>query len=150
MGLAPAWLQRGLNLAEQHWVSACMLARTNYFGKHIEISMRAPNTDFDSLQITQNEEEDFIIFEGGFFGNIFLENPVGFVCQGDQIDDEILKLRVCTAEARTSIPSGEKLSLCNFIIVGNCDQKPSFTMGGVEYSEIIRVFLKPGLKSIKN
>lgn len=31
MGLAPDWLHRPLTEAEQRWVSACLLARTNYF-----------------------------------------------------------------------------------------------------------------------
>src|SRR4051794_453827 len=38
--LAPAWSTRALSAAEERLVSACMLARTNFFGKPVEISMR--------------------------------------------------------------------------------------------------------------
>ena len=31
LGLAPGWLERGLNPVEQRWVSACILARINHF-----------------------------------------------------------------------------------------------------------------------
>ena len=40
MGLAPQWIDKGLTPEEERWVSACMLAKTNFFGKHVRISMR--------------------------------------------------------------------------------------------------------------
>src|SRR5262245_12337593 len=41
MGLAPGWLKHPMTPAEERWVSACMLALVNYFGRHVEVSMRA-------------------------------------------------------------------------------------------------------------
>src|SRR6266508_4513987 len=42
LGLAPEWGQEGgtCNDACKKWVSACLLARTNAYGAHVEISLR--------------------------------------------------------------------------------------------------------------
>ncbi len=147
MGLAPSWLDGGLSLSQQRWVSACILARTNYFGQPIEISMRADNSNFSALQTTADEQKDFTIFEGGFFGNIFLEQPVGYACQGDDvgISDEILNWRIC---AKPSIKN-PKFTMCDFILVGKCRDQKSFKIDQEQYQEIIKTYLKPGLTSLQ-
>jgi hypothetical protein len=30
-----------MTVQEERWVSACMFAHTNYFGKHVDLSLRA-------------------------------------------------------------------------------------------------------------
>jgi hypothetical protein len=41
IGLAPRWLTEAMTPSEERWVSACLLAHVNYFGKHVRISIRA-------------------------------------------------------------------------------------------------------------
>lgn len=146
MALAPGWLDRELTTDEQRWVSACMFARTNYFGKHIEISMRGNHPTAPSLKITPKEEQSFTLYEGGFFGNIFLEHPVAYTCTGQRTEaekkDPILQWRVCTQ------PEKLPFSKCHFIITGSCDNPKSTIVEKTTYKEIVHVFLKPGLSSL--
>ena len=41
IGLAPRWLTEAMTPSEERWVSACLLAHVNYFGKQVRISIRA-------------------------------------------------------------------------------------------------------------
>ena len=149
MGLAPHWLDRGLNLSEQHWVSACIYARTNYFGQPIKISMRADNSNFPSLASDEEEQKEFSIFEGGFFGNLFTPTPTAYACTGSrtqaQNQDPIFKWRICANPANKNSP---KISQCQFIITGKCQDKKSFLIDKNNYQEVIYVYLKPGLSSL--
>ncbi len=149
IGLAPQWIDRGLVGEEERWVSACMLARTNFFGKTVQISMRAPEgieVPSKSLETTPEEIEGFSIFEGGFFGNLFAENPVAYTCLGDRTAEEnadpILQDRVCTEET-DAYDAKERLSNCRFIITGQCSDPESFKVGDEVYKEVIFVYLKP-------
>lgn len=133
MGLAPDWLSRGMTATEQRWVSACLLARTNAFGKRIKISVRG--TGPEVLQATPSERASHTLFEGGFFGNLFAEQPWAKSCTGKRApvenNDAILRDRVCT-ERRMD---GSGLTRCGFIDVGPCP--------ATGHSEVIYVFLEP-------
>src|SRR5207244_324299 len=98
LGLAPDWLDRPLTEIEQRWVTAGILARTNFFGIEVPISMRHPTNP--ALNVSEQEAADFTLWEGDFFGNIFVEPPVAFVAVGprppDKPVDPILKKRVGT------------------------------------------------------
>jgi hypothetical protein len=70
----------------QRWVSACVLARTNAYGVHVDISMRAPanapQTIKNALAVTDTEcngngnpDNAYSHREGSFFGNIFATTP---------------------------------------------------------------------------
>ena len=149
MGLASNWLNKGLTFEEKRWVSACMLARTNFFGKTVQISMRVSEemqTLSENLKATPEEIEEYSIFEGGFFGNLFSENPVAYTCLGNRTAEEnidpILQARVCTEE--TGIYNTNKLvSRCGFIITGQCSDPESFVVGDEVYEEVIFIYLKP-------
>jgi hypothetical protein len=147
LGLAPAWEERGLTETEQRWVSACILARTNAFGKSVPISMRATEPAPPALQVSEAERKTFNLFEGAFFGNIFAEKPVGYVCRGARAGheamDPIFADRVCTEPSGSVSPAGEPLSRCGFVHVGPCDGVSAFTAGGTRYREVIFVYLKP-------
>lgn len=152
MGLAPDWLDKGLTFKEKRWVSACMLARTNFFGKAVQISMRVSEemqTLTKNLKATPEEIEEYSIFEGGFFGNLFTENPVAYTCLGDRTAEDnadfILEDRICTKEANV-FDSGEKVSNCGFIITGQCSDPESFKVENKVYKEVIFIYLKPQIK----
>jgi hypothetical protein len=146
-GLAPAWTERGLTLAEQRWVSACVFARTNHFGKQVVISLRSSAPAAKSLHAPKTERRDFSLFEGGFFGNLFQERPVAYACTGDRSPeraaDPILEDRVCTERSGASSPSGAPLTRCGFILTGSCDDPRSFRVGDQVFREVIYTYLKP-------
>jgi hypothetical protein len=77
----------------QRWVSACVLARTNAYGVHVEISLRAPadapQAVKDALAVSAVERNGvdagagspnsiaaFSLREGAYYGNIFATTPV--------------------------------------------------------------------------
>jgi hypothetical protein len=79
----------------QRWISACVLARTNAYGVHVRISLRAPadapQAIKDALAVTDLERngadagtdaggdagiEPFSLREGAYYGNIFATTPV--------------------------------------------------------------------------
>jgi hypothetical protein len=88
----------------QRWVSACVLARTNAYGVHVTISMRAPapadtppgheqqyaairnalatSPDVDGGDGGGSEVSIFSIREGAYYGNIFATAPTPLVCSG--------------------------------------------------------------------
>src|SRR5262249_51563966 len=100
LGLAPGWLTEAMTPSEERWVSACLLAHVNYFGKHVQISIRATGIAVPELVASADEQQTFSIFEGGFFGNLFAPAPAAYTCQGTrtpaQARDPILQDRVCT------------------------------------------------------
>ena len=75
IGLAPRWLTEAMAPSEERWVSACLLAHVNYFGKHVRISIRATAVSVPELKASADEQQTFSIFEGGFFGNPFRPLP---------------------------------------------------------------------------
>jgi hypothetical protein len=147
IGLAPGWLRQPLTLAEERWVSACLLALTNYFGKHVEVSLHAEPAPVSLLQLSADDQQHFPLFEGGFFGNLFRPNPVAYVCQGTRTPTEdqapVLQDRVCTWPTGAHTPDGKPVTPCQFILTGPCSDPASFTVDGDHYAEVIFVRLKP-------
>ena len=154
VGLVPDWVHRSLTEDEQRWVSACILARTNYFGVEVQISMRHPATTITALQTTDQERKEFSLYEGDFFGNLFAEPPVAAVSRARRSKHEprasVLKRRVCTEvdSARPEI-DGKPLSRCNFIITGFFDEADAHMIAGQRYDAYISVYLKPDAPSNK-
>jgi len=148
IGLAPDWIRRPLTEEEQRWVSACALARTNYFGVEVLISMRNTMTTFAALQTTPQEQREYSIYEGDFFGNLFSDPPVAGVSVGRRSQaeqgDSVLQRRVCTEhdpEGRTI--GGKSVSRCGFIITGYADEPDAHTIAGQRFDAYISVYLKP-------
>lgn len=147
LGLAPHWLERTASEIEQRWVSACILARINYYGLRVPISLRAPELGLDSLKPSEKEREKFAIHEGGFFGNLFAPAPVAYVCDGTRSDSERrnpeLRKRVCAALSSDPELADQGVSRCGFRLVGVCEQRTVFEVEGKAYREVIHVYLAP-------
>jgi hypothetical protein len=147
LGLAPRWLYEAMTPSEERWVSACLLARVNYFGKHIIISMRAKPPPVPALEASDDEQHTFSIFEGGFFGDLFLPNRVAYTCRGErtpaQAEDPILRDRICTQETSTITADGKLITSCRFLLTGPCEDGHSFIVDGTHYTEVIFVYLRP-------
>lgn len=148
LGLAPHWLHRPLTEAEQRWVSACLLARTNYFGVEVQISLRADPSPSPALATTDEERREFTLHEGDFFGNLFADPPVAAVALGratpEQRRDPVFQRRVCAAADPDAAPlNGQPLSRCRFIITGDARDADAHTLNGQKYAQYISVYLKP-------
>jgi hypothetical protein len=148
IGLAPRWLTEAMTPSEERWVSACLLAHVNYFGKHVQISIRAAGVAVPELQTSTDEQQTYTIFEGGFFGNLFAPAPVAYTCWGErtppQARDPILQDRVCTQETGETTAEGLPVTVCQFLVTGRCEDPTSYTAHGLYYSEVVFVYLKPG------
>jgi hypothetical protein len=148
IGLAPRWLTEAMTPSEERWVSACLLAHVNYFGKHVRISIRATGVAVPELQASADEQQTYTIFEGGFFGNLFAPTPVAYTCEGmrspAQAMDPILQDRVCTQETGETTTEGLPVTVCHFLVTGRCEDPTSYTANGMYYSEVVFVYLKPG------
>jgi hypothetical protein len=120
IGLADYWIDHRLDVKGQRWVTACLLARVNYYGVEVMISLRgvAPQ-----LLVGKHEAERFSLEEGAFYGNIFSDpnKPLDWnACRGrDAAAGETgdLKLRVCT-EPDANDSTHTK---CGFNYAGDCD-----------------------------
>jgi hypothetical protein len=131
---------------QERWVSACMLALTNYFGKHVDVSLHADPLLVDFLEQSKEETQTFTLFEGGFFGNLFGANSVAYVCSGTgtkiEAQDPVFRERICTKATEATL-DGKPLTACQFILTGPCSDPASFTVNGETYHEVIFVSLKP-------
>jgi hypothetical protein len=63
----------------QRWVSACVLARTNAYGVHVDISLRAPpnapQAIKNALSVSDEERATYTLREGAYYGNLFATTP---------------------------------------------------------------------------
>lgn len=119
IGLAPAWMERGLRESEQRWVSACLISRVNRFGIPVSISIRGPHP---ALKVSEPEARDYRVEEGAFFGNVFraVDEPVIWnACRGKGQaagDSGTLDLRDCAEPD----PANPGYTLCGFKYSGDC------------------------------
>jgi len=142
VGLAPSILTDSPTTEQAQWLSACLMARVNYFGVHVLISLRG-----DSLLTTPAEEAQYGVFEGAFFGNVFSNIQQKYACQGVPKSVALLEspdrhLRVCTDED----------DFCHFTVVGPCSDFCSSTKGpcvvnGTTFNDVMAVYLLGNAKS---
>ncbi|WP_437693234.1 hypothetical protein [Sorangium sp. So ce176] len=107
LGLAPAWGQEGGSCdgACRSWVSGCVLARVNYLGQKVNISVRG---DREELEADKTERAAFPTREATYYGDIFAEQPV---------------YKACLPPGASAIPRvcGPSLEACAIEIAGPCD-----------------------------
>jgi len=77
IGLAPGWQTTTPTVAERHWVTACLLARTNYYGVSVQISMRGSHP---ALAATNTETSTYRVAEGAFYGDLFATTQSWYAC----------------------------------------------------------------------
>lgn len=141
LAIAPHWNRRALTEAEERRVSACMFARTNFYGVPVKISLRNEMVD-QSAQLAAHDDERrrYPFFEAGFFGNLFGPNIEAYVCNetlSPARRTHLLRMRrVCSLPGKR-----DGLSLCGFAMVGACEA-PHLMQNGVDYSaDVIKVYL---------
>ncbi|WP_437762848.1 hypothetical protein WMF27_44110 [Sorangium sp. So ce281] len=107
LGLAPEWGSKRGSCDEdcQEWVSACLLARVNYRGEHVMISLRGQH---EALSSTKRELARYDEAEATYFGNVF-QKPQ--------------RLFACLAPGKRQIPRvcGPSIDRCPIDVVGKCE-----------------------------
>ncbi len=113
LGLAPDWADHPLDAAGRRWMTACLLAHTNYFGITVPISLRG---EHPALVASADEQGIYPVPEAAFFGDLFADPPYTASCIGPHQsgDSPYLDLRVCAE------PDGST-SMCGFGLAGYCD-----------------------------
>jgi hypothetical protein len=144
LGLAPEWKFSSCGKSCQRWVTACMLARLNKLGQHVEISLRG---EHKALKTDRSERKDFTVREATYYGNLFEGADKIYTCHSP---DQANIVRVC----------GDSLTGCPMNVVGSCDDAcksqgahksfrdcatttPFHKKSADVYEEAITVFLEP-------
>lgn len=154
LGLAPSWATGPLDETGQRWVSACLAARTNWYGVTVTISMRGAHDAIKHSGIA--EQDTYPREEGAFWGNLFAPTPFLRTCSYVPNTDYVRGLmRDCSAGHVG--PNG--IESCGLIQrLGSCDSVCTWVDRSDEYrrkcvydatvssslrtSEVVTVFLQ--------
>ncbi len=137
IGLAPQWLDAGLDATSRRWLTACLLARVNYFGVSVHLSIRGNNA---ALATSAEESAAYTLYEGAFFGDLFGDVAdkrsciSAFKATAPQIST--MPLRECTV---TDFWTGR--TRCDFTPTGVCEDVCSGAQCAGQ-SEVVHVYLE--------
>lgn len=147
IGLAPSWQSAACDGECQEWVTACLLAKTNYYGVEVPISLRGPA---DALTPPPVEALQFSLEEGAFFGNLFLDSPDLEVCMGQMFDSAGIGDQLAYLQHR--ICASEDLSTCPIHVIGPCGEflSPPWTFTGDHVCADKQWFLGGGYLGCEN
>jgi hypothetical protein len=151
IGLAPNWATKTPTVAERRWVTACLLARTNYYGVPVQISMRGAH---DALSATPAETSLFHVSEGAFYGDLFdTTEQTWFACGSKRYTSAL----AADAQRTCTISPDGVTTMCGFTYTHFCgtaydsthpaacgNNKTPWTTcngGGASWSEVITIFL---------
>ena len=145
-GLATGWTSGALSASDRRWVSACVLARVNFFGVTLPISMRGSHA---ALALDAGES-GYTVQEGAYYGDIFGGSDIRRACIGaDKLATPTvgnLTYRVCTVNAGNGVTS------CSFAYDGECASTCTVGSNGYNactdtssntWSEVIKVQIAP-------
>jgi len=117
LGLATAWAARPLTVAEDLWISACLIARVNWYGLPVMISMRGSHSQLDHTDAL--EVQFYSSQEGAFWGTLFGSSPAVYSCHyGANILTSRSKNRDCAAGHYDALNGVQNCGIIN--IVGDC------------------------------
>jgi hypothetical protein len=151
IGLTPKWGIPGGVCTEtcQRWVSACVLARVDYLGAKVDISLRGPHAN---LATSLAERAAFTVREGVYYGNIFRDpaeqeryacvapgrKGLPRVC-GPTLDGCIVDATGwCNNTCGGTLPDGAYLDCHDSMRVNN-----QFPIGSENFPTSVTVFIKP-------
>lgn len=130
LGLASTWTTAALTVAEEKRVSACLIARVNWYGVSVVISMRG---DASQLSATSAEEKaTYSVLEGAFWGNIFTSTPEAFACYyGPNVAASRARQRDCAAGHSDVVQGAQPCGIID--IVGPCEERCDPLDPGLSY-----------------
>jgi hypothetical protein len=118
LGLAPGWANGPLNDSGQRIVSACLGARTNYFGVSVLVSLRS---SYDSIedQTPDSELRAYPYVEGTFWGNLFAATPYLNACYKTA---DVAHSRAALRDCASGYPNADgSVTPCGMIAIqGSC------------------------------
>lgn len=118
LGLAPQWRTGKINLNGQRMVTACLAAKTNYYGKHVTLSVRSGESPL-RLHHHDDELDEFSKVEGAFWGNLWAPKPYINACYNSKnVDNSRDHARDCAVGHELSDGTIEECGIIN--IVGSC------------------------------
>lgn len=95
LAIEPGWASQALSPPGQRMVSACLLARVNYYGTSVTISVRSIYAPLPGAT-TSAEIAAYPHLEGAFWGNLFLATPWAYACHdAANADNSRQRLREC-------------------------------------------------------
>ena len=117
LGLAPQWQSGALDEAGQRWVSACLAARTNWYGVPVTLSTRARAASLAAP--TAQEIATYPNEEGAFWGNLFAPTPKLYACHAAA---NVSYARSLQRDCAAGHVDGQDVVECGIIeIVGTCE-----------------------------
>ncbi|UQA60974.1 hypothetical protein [Polyangium aurulentum] len=117
LGFAPDWAWQRLDVTGQEWVTACLAARTNWYGTSVLISMRSVMA---STRASADEIDAYPHEEGAFWGNLFAATPFVRACYWTS---NVSRSRASYRDCATGhLDSQSNVQECGPIhIIGACD-----------------------------
>jgi hypothetical protein len=120
VGLAPEWATGPLNITGQNLVSACLAARTNYYGVTVIISMRSGTSPLDTMT-PRAELAAYPDVEGAFWGNLFAPTPELYSCfDPANVANDYAEQRECAVGHVES--DGQVVPCGPIVLTGPCDR----------------------------
>jgi hypothetical protein len=134
LGLASGWASGPLDKTGQQMVSACLAARTNWYGVSVTISVRSVEEPLRTM-VRSSELAAYPNIEGAFWGNLFAPTPALYTCYNEQTAEYSRSLQRDCAAGHVDSQGG--VETCGSItIVGRCqDACKAFATGGQFYPE---------------
>jgi hypothetical protein len=121
LGLAPGWAYGPLWGSGQRIVSACLAARTNYFGVTVHLSVRGA---VEALRENTSAAElaAYPYVEGAFWGNLFSSSPGLYACYNPA---NVAHSRADQRDCATGyLDSAGQLHSCGpIVLTGSCDDQ---------------------------
>lgn len=119
LGLAPEWVHRPFNKEEQDWISACLMARTNFFGVVVPVLLKGEHPNLRSKVSSKTNNQNHILEEGAFYGNLFDQNSGSYVCSGRdiEVDNDVFQKRICALPNKIY-----QKNKCGFVYMGPCQE----------------------------
>jgi hypothetical protein len=139
LGLAPSWTVEGGSCDStcQSWVSSCVIARLNYYGQVVPLSVRGGALTAPPAEQTSYPNRDAV-----YFGNIFANPQIRYAC----IPDGGSLARVCGPSGAASCTGvsyvGSCSSLCDAPAADGSFANCHASAGGQLFSSAISVFLQ--------
>lgn len=132
LGIAPTWTTQPLDDTGQKMISACLLARTNYIGVHVTISVRSLKAPLKTL-VGSEELNDYPHVEGGFWGNLFATTPYARACYDDS-GTNVANSQSWQRYCATGYPTPGGVLECGMIhIIGPCTSYCKSLNGAGQY-----------------
>jgi hypothetical protein len=122
LGLAPAWgTDNGTcDGTCRAWISACVLARVNFLGEHVALSLRGPA---GILSSSGTERTDYPDREATYYGDIFSTTQKRYACRSPASP---LISRVCGPDWATNGCVMNIVNTCDLVCTGGTDSTEGY------------------------